>query len=310
MMIISWINRFALWVLLILFFSPCCCLGQETNTEQPPPPSGKLSVEELEALTDQELELICLERGFELIRDGSEGDLTHDDYVEAARRCLAIEEDMNEILEQNPELAEELLSELDRMKDEKELLEQQVAQQEAERDRLEQEVAEATAKSDKQAPRMWGDGTAYSQYQQQQQSATGPASSTPVSGSGSNSQQSTETAKDSSSSSSSTEEPDMCGNPTTTEVDDKEQQPATDFSLKTFVQEVIAEFEKDARRFTTLIFPVVKPLFSAGNFAWRHLKVLFHGAKEQLKKYKESSSDSSNNKEAQAQATSTTATKT
>ena len=50
--------------------------------------------EDLEALSDEELELICVERGFELVRDDSQGELTHADFVDAARRCLAIEEDM------------------------------------------------------------------------------------------------------------------------------------------------------------------------------------------------------------------------
>ena len=56
----------------------------------------KIGLDDLESMTMEELELICVERGFELIRDDSEGggDLTHADYVDAARRCLAIEEDM------------------------------------------------------------------------------------------------------------------------------------------------------------------------------------------------------------------------
>jgi hypothetical protein len=72
-------------ILLVVCLSRHCC-GQETQ--------HGLTTEELDALTDRELELICVERGFELIKDGSEGELTHADYVEAARRCLAIEEDM------------------------------------------------------------------------------------------------------------------------------------------------------------------------------------------------------------------------
>jgi len=53
----------------------------------------------LESLTTEELELICVERGFELVHDENEpGALTHADYVEAAQRCLAIEEDMYVLL--------------------------------------------------------------------------------------------------------------------------------------------------------------------------------------------------------------------
>jgi hypothetical protein len=46
---------------------------------------------ELDSLSDQELEEICTLRGFELVKEGV---FSHDDYVEAARQCLAIEQDM------------------------------------------------------------------------------------------------------------------------------------------------------------------------------------------------------------------------
>lgn len=46
---------------------------------------------ELDSLSDQELEEICTLRGFELVKEGV---FSHDDYVEAARQCLAIERDM------------------------------------------------------------------------------------------------------------------------------------------------------------------------------------------------------------------------
>ena len=69
---------------------------------------------DLEKMTTIELERICLDRGFEVVQDDSsilsvqegngkeEGDidvvspppLSHDDYVDAAKRCLAIEKEM------------------------------------------------------------------------------------------------------------------------------------------------------------------------------------------------------------------------
>ena len=55
---------------------------------------GNPGLEDLESMSDDDLERICVERGFELIRDDSQGALTHADFVEAAQRCLAIEEDM------------------------------------------------------------------------------------------------------------------------------------------------------------------------------------------------------------------------
>jgi hypothetical protein len=46
---------------------------------------------DLDSLSDLELEEICSLRGFELVKEDI---LSHDDYVEAARQCLAIERDM------------------------------------------------------------------------------------------------------------------------------------------------------------------------------------------------------------------------
>ena len=56
--------------------------------------------DKLKTMSEEELEKICLVRGFEIMRDeidpttGLPHELSHDDYVEAARRCLAIEEEM------------------------------------------------------------------------------------------------------------------------------------------------------------------------------------------------------------------------
>ena len=61
---------------------------------------GSYSETELEAMSDEELETICVERGFELVRDdidpttGEIYNLTHADFVEAAQRCLEIEQEM------------------------------------------------------------------------------------------------------------------------------------------------------------------------------------------------------------------------
>jgi len=72
---------------------------------------------DLEAMTEVELENICVQRGFQLVNDESD-ELTKQDYVEAARRCLTIEQEMNELLEQYPELADELEEEIKRMENE------------------------------------------------------------------------------------------------------------------------------------------------------------------------------------------------
>jgi hypothetical protein len=58
------------------------------------------SEDTLQALSKEELEKICVTRGFEIMRDevdpstGLPHELSHEDFVEAARRCLEIEREM------------------------------------------------------------------------------------------------------------------------------------------------------------------------------------------------------------------------
>lgn len=57
-------------------------------------------LESLYTMTDSELERICHEMGFDLIRDeldeetGEKITFSHEDYVEAARQCLSIREQL------------------------------------------------------------------------------------------------------------------------------------------------------------------------------------------------------------------------
>ncbi len=48
---------------------------------------------DLESMTEAELESICVQRGFQLVNENSD-ELTKQDYIEAAQRCLAIEQEM------------------------------------------------------------------------------------------------------------------------------------------------------------------------------------------------------------------------
>lgn len=56
--------------------------------------------EELDAMSDEDLELICIVRGFELVKDhvneetGEVYTIQHSDYIEAAKQCLSIEKEM------------------------------------------------------------------------------------------------------------------------------------------------------------------------------------------------------------------------
>jgi hypothetical protein len=58
------------------------------------------SEESLQAMSKEQLEDICIQRGFELLKDEldpSTGEvylLSHQDYVDAAMKCLAIEQEM------------------------------------------------------------------------------------------------------------------------------------------------------------------------------------------------------------------------
>ena len=64
-------------------------VGQEVYTD-----------EQLKSMTAEELESICNKRGFEISTNeldpatGLSYELTHDDFVEAARQCLNVEQEM------------------------------------------------------------------------------------------------------------------------------------------------------------------------------------------------------------------------
>lgn len=85
----------------------------------------------LHELTDAELEEICTSRGFELVREiddatGEPISYTHDDYIDAAKECLELEEEMDSFFEDNPELLGDLQAETEAMMKEKEVLEQRL----------------------------------------------------------------------------------------------------------------------------------------------------------------------------------------
>jgi hypothetical protein len=71
-----------LWFLLFaLLLSPLRAIALEATKDEI----------DLDSLSDLELEEICALRGFELVKEDV---ISHNDYVEAARQCLAIERDM------------------------------------------------------------------------------------------------------------------------------------------------------------------------------------------------------------------------
>jgi CRP-like cAMP-binding protein len=83
----------------------------------------------LDELTDAELEKICINHGFELLREevsGESGDIiyNHKYYVEAAEQCLAIAEEMEKVLQENPDMLQQLVEEVARLEKRKVELEE------------------------------------------------------------------------------------------------------------------------------------------------------------------------------------------
>ena len=109
----------------------------------------------LSTLSTTELQKICLERGFDIEQESHDKPLTHADYVDAARRCLSLEQEMNAILMQHPELAAEIEKEITRLQQQKDRLEQERAALWAEKELLEAQLEQA--------------GVDLLQFQQQQQ---------------------------------------------------------------------------------------------------------------------------------------------
>lgn len=87
---------------------------------------------DLDSMTNEELENICTSRGFELVKEtdpstGAERQYSKEDFLEAARQCLEIEAEMEDLLEKHPELVEEIKVEAEKMKLEQEALEKELA---------------------------------------------------------------------------------------------------------------------------------------------------------------------------------------
>jgi type II secretory pathway pseudopilin PulG len=84
------------FLILLSSFSTVVVVGQQQQQQQ----QMQYTEAQLRAMTEQQLEEICIQRGFELLKDevdpatGEVYQLSHDDYVEAAMRCLAIEQEM------------------------------------------------------------------------------------------------------------------------------------------------------------------------------------------------------------------------
>ena len=87
---------------------------------------------DLESMSIEELEDLCISRGFELVKEidpdtGAPKEFSKDEYIEAARQCLEIEAEMEDILQKHPELLEEIQAETEKMKLEQQKLEKELS---------------------------------------------------------------------------------------------------------------------------------------------------------------------------------------
>jgi len=117
---------------------------EASETQQQSDEDRKVVVDDyLQSLSNEELETICRDRGFEIASPDNGQPLTREDYVEGARRCLTLENEMNAILAESPELAAELDKEIIRMKLARERLEEERDAILAEKELLERQLRDA-----------------------------------------------------------------------------------------------------------------------------------------------------------------------
>merc|ERR1711862_952822 len=91
---------------------------------------------DLQKLSNDELEAICTDRGFEIVKkdnnnnngrsNSNNNKYTRDDYMHAASQCLAVEAEMAKVIEEHPEILQELKDETNQMNQQKELLEKEL----------------------------------------------------------------------------------------------------------------------------------------------------------------------------------------
>jgi len=119
--------------------------GDDVKVEEPATPEEPaVEVDDyLATLSTSELRSICVDRGFDIIPRKDGLPLERNDYLEAARRCLSLEDEMNAILAKNPDLAAELEQEILRMQQHKERLEGEREQLLAEKALLQQQLEQA-----------------------------------------------------------------------------------------------------------------------------------------------------------------------
>lgn len=90
------------------------------------------------SLSTEELQKICRDRGFEISNA-----MSREEYIEAAKRCVSLEDDINAVLNEHPELAAEIDAEIHRLEQQREKLEQEREAMLREKEFLEQQLRQA-----------------------------------------------------------------------------------------------------------------------------------------------------------------------
>ena len=226
--------KYTLLLLILLSFTTYIALvdAQEAGVMTPPTTKTTLGASytdaQLEAMSSSELERICLERGFEVIDvdDGNNSsangsELTHDDYLDAARRCLGIEKELNELLDQYPDLAKEFEEEFQLMQQQQDELQEQIKTTAAAKTQINEKGTSTTDNCDdtgSSSPESLGSSVTEGENVDQQHK------------------------KDSSS-------------------DDRDEESApVDLSVQSIIKEVIATFKNDIKKLIDILYVVFKPV--------------------------------------------------
>jgi len=283
-----------LFILLILLFA--IVSGQEEYSQA-----------DLESMTEIQLEDICVKRGFQLVNDESD-DLTKQDYIEAAQRCLAIEQEMNELLAQYPELADELEEEIKRMEKENSEKLDYVEQ-------LENEISNDSTDGNLNEP-----GMAFASRSKNQESGIDDdivevdddelvvsdevpldeASDDLLSADDEEVKASTSVDDTEELHSSHTNSDDMHPDEDTEGIDTtntvgtdieareastiKEDLTLTHIAIES-LRVLVKNAQDDVKRIINLAIPVLQPLFNVGDVAWHQMKALFVRAREVYEAY-------------------------
>lgn len=262
------LNRSKLsFVLFFICFLTLHIFAQETYSE-----------EDLQALTEEELEKICLVRGFELLKNdenpdtGEKYELTHQDYVEAAKQCLAIEQEMNELLESNPELRDELQAELAKLQEAQDTKKAEIEELQSQLDNKAEESKEESDSSPQ------GEGEDEGEDDEELQvSEEEPIAATVTEEDAEEVPLTTEDTDQQIESSDSTENDASASAIATPDANNSQE----DLTLKEISRAFIEHVQKDIQRIRQFLIPVFEPMLHAGNLAVKYARALFITIRQQ-----------------------------